>query len=837
MSYKQVQCSFFPTVKSDQPTLTTVYDFLTGNHFREQVEAYRKSHDKTWRTNHIPAITPSSICRGAHAVFISHTRLICIDGDEKDNPHITDWPAEVERLKKSKHVVFAGISSGGKGFFAIIAIAYPEKHTDHFLALEEDYADIGITLDPACRDVNRPRFASINDETTSFWNNEAEPYTRTVEPKKQTQVSYPDADADWKVQSCVEQITAGKIDITAAESDWFDIGCAFANTYGESGRGMYHKVSAYFPQYRPDETDEKYSNILKNKKDHGKTIATFFAFCADHGISYKNQNPVMELPDFLNHVDMENEEMTPELLELTKQRAELLIDKEDGTIKGLRPRVMAGMLMKIKMNRQMADDVIEPETEDIPEGEPEPLMEPNDFLKWYRKAFDSASKTHRDIWKGEGVFKSLHSKKFPVNIYPKAVRDFIACQTVQKDFVAVGILSAIAVAIGKTAKLSISTGREYTTKLNICLIGISGQKKSPALDTAYSAITFHDMEADKAFKAADKQWKADKKAFDDSAEKKGQFQDPKPVDYQIVIDNITMAMIGVVLSRNLDGCVIKKDELRGLFKKMSDTSTDDIEQYIQFSNNNSSTRIQRKGGAGVPEQDTKLDNPHLGVVGTTQPKFLAELFGGQNMDNGMGFRYLYCFPEKKKRQRDIRKDTPADILSGFKDFFAAIFKRRTLKGESGASYEVSPEVWKMYEDWEFANATACEGDDDKMGFWEKYNDRCLRLALVLQVMADSQDPDCFNKHISEGCMRDAMALIDYFIPEAWEVLSLIRGTNMISGPYAVVLNALPATFTTAQAEKIGGKYHRSAGAIKNKLGQWVTAGYLERRGHGVYVKS
>ena len=65
--------------------------------------------------------------------------VICIDIDGKDNPAITDWQAFKLELSKSRFIAYVGLSISGLGVFALIPLADPEQHKQHYAAIEQDF--------------------------------------------------------------------------------------------------------------------------------------------------------------------------------------------------------------------------------------------------------------------------------------------------------------------------------------------------------------------------------------------------------------------------------------------------------------------------------------------------------------------------------------------------------------------------------------------------------------------------------------------------------------------------------------------------------------------------
>lgn len=103
----------------------------------------------------------------------NHSGFIAIDVDGKDNPGHT--PAELKEIISSiKQVSFCGYSASGNGVWGLMRLADTTKHKQHFEALEDVFQRIGVTIDPACKNVNRLRFASydpdpyINENAETF---------------------------------------------------------------------------------------------------------------------------------------------------------------------------------------------------------------------------------------------------------------------------------------------------------------------------------------------------------------------------------------------------------------------------------------------------------------------------------------------------------------------------------------------------------------------------------------------------------------------------------------------------------------------------------------------
>ena len=92
------------------------------------------------------------------------------------------------------------------------------------------------------------------------------------------------------IEDIVSRIESSAIDIAPNYSDWRDLGFALADALGENGRGYYHRLSRFYPNYSTSETDKQFSSCLK-AHGHGITIKTLFHLAKQAGISIASSSP------------------------------------------------------------------------------------------------------------------------------------------------------------------------------------------------------------------------------------------------------------------------------------------------------------------------------------------------------------------------------------------------------------------------------------------------------------------------------------------------------------------------------------------------------------------
>ena len=258
--------------------------FLTSAKYKDKVERIRSIQNKKERNRlkaQLPAVTPSGLfkTKRAAANLVEHSGLIQLDIDGKDNEHL-DMQEVKEILMELPIVAYCGFSVSGAGVFALVPIAQPNRHREHFLALEEDLKnDHNILIDSSCKDVTRLRGYSYDKDY--YMNENALVYEGLVEFKscsatypKKVQIE-PINETD-NFYSALKIISDYCLDITGSNEQWFTILCAIANEYGENGRSSAHLVSQYSELYDSGRCDTDYNRALSTNYSFG--IGTFYYY-------------------------------------------------------------------------------------------------------------------------------------------------------------------------------------------------------------------------------------------------------------------------------------------------------------------------------------------------------------------------------------------------------------------------------------------------------------------------------------------------------------------------------------------------------------------------------
>jgi predicted P-loop ATPase len=205
-----------------------------------------------------------------------HSGFIGIDIDDVD-------PEDVKLTLAGNPYVYAMFTSiSGKGLCVIMRIV-PEKHREAFAGIAAYlYNDYRLIIDPTSVNPSRARFISYDphlflNETASVFKQ----YVKEKAPKKVEQFVFAQND----FEALIQEIQRRGVNICEAYHDWLRCGFALAEKFGEAGRSYFHVVSANSSKYKPADADRQYNNCMKARGAKIATIATFYYYCKQAGLS------------------------------------------------------------------------------------------------------------------------------------------------------------------------------------------------------------------------------------------------------------------------------------------------------------------------------------------------------------------------------------------------------------------------------------------------------------------------------------------------------------------------------------------------------------------------
>ena len=287
MSCLDVQVSFYKNCYDAVSSETIdLNGFLDNDIYKQDVTEIRLKNNPTIVKRMklaLPCVTVSGVFRKRCSTgLLKHSGLLGIDIDANDNPHISSFDELRSRLTQIKNVAYCG-RSVYSGYFAIIPISHPEKHSEHFIALKTYFKTRhSLIIDPHCGNVDRLRTISFDENR--YFNYDAIPFSAvlpSVPRGLSTRIpinTQRSVSSVRQLQDAVLRISKMGLDITGNEYDWWRIGCSIVSVLGEDGRSLFHNVSRYYKngkhRYTAEETDKKYDQCMNSESEC--TIGTFF---------------------------------------------------------------------------------------------------------------------------------------------------------------------------------------------------------------------------------------------------------------------------------------------------------------------------------------------------------------------------------------------------------------------------------------------------------------------------------------------------------------------------------------------------------------------------------
>lgn len=417
--------------------------------------------------------------------------------------------------------------------------------------------------------------------------------------------------------------------------------------------------------------------------------------------------------------------------------------------------------------------------------------------------------------------------KFPFDIFPAPIRNFIGYQTIQHEYLAGAMLGALSTAIGNTVVLEAKDGYFIKPVLYLAIIAPPGASKTPALKVAFKPLEQFDdvlyamyLKQLDEYKLLSAQYEKDKKSTN---------KPEKPAFPQTLIKDSTIEMVIKILSQNKMGCTVLADELSGFLKRMNQyKSGDEVQKWLELWSG-APVLLQR-----ISRDENKVQDPFCTVIGGIQPGVLESLSKEENEHNGFFHRFLFVYPTPQDKIGWVTDDPPLIVKHDFNAYFNELLSVR--KGEKSI-YRLAHEANAMYAEWfDYKNSKYNKSTNEHVkGIIAKYQDYCLRFALLLQVIDDGSTR---RATVTEINMEKAIRLTEYFLGNMQKAVKLLvpeTPVEKLQKPHIDLYNGLGEAFTTKTAVAVGETFGMSPGAVKMFLKRQINK-LFNQTGVGEYSK-
>ena len=436
--------------------------------------------------------------------------------------------------------------------------------------------------------------------------------------------------------------------------------------------------------------------------------------------------------------------------------------------------------------------------------------------------------------------KTTETPSFPLEIFPKAIRDIIEAleeyENYNVDFSSASFLTVFAAAMGNTWSVRFMTGWVSRPIIYMVLVGSPSCGKTPPLQQAVAPLLKLDGEYDMIYCKEMETYRQWERMSAKQREKHSLPEEMKMPQRKchVVVDSTVEALIGA-LRDNPRGVLIYKDEIDSLLSNFNRYNGSD-EGYFLSLFSGTPFKYSRKSN----NEHIFLANPYCSIIGSTQPGRLDEQFGGKRMMNGFSSRFLKVYPEIDKMPSWNDTAMPDSVLEEWERIIRKVVAATPSTDQEGKATSIellfSQEAKLRVIQWkdEVNNKAYAETDSDAVrALCGKLETYLVRFCLVIQIMHCICGESGMDK-IEPGTAELAIRLTEYFRNMESRIAPEIE-TGILDNRFTELLGNLRDSFTTAEAVREALQLGISESSVKRFLRDGGR-GFVKKKSHGCYRK-
>ena len=268
----------------------------------------KKEHDlkRDFKKRNFPAVSfGGEFSERANDKLVRSSNLVCLDFDHIGTGEQVEEVKQRISQEAELDPVLLFISPSGDGLKVVVNIRQEIRDDSDFKGVFKSLRRfcqerLNLNPDEARKDISGLCYlpydenAILNQAGAGFdvekWKPvEAPRQAPSVGPQRPIRTTSSEEPDDFtRALIAVEDIESSGIDITSDRNQWMRIGFALA-TLGEDGRSLFHRVSRFYPQYNPTETDKQFDSFIRSGGD-GVRLESLFAIAKEHGVSLRSSN-------------------------------------------------------------------------------------------------------------------------------------------------------------------------------------------------------------------------------------------------------------------------------------------------------------------------------------------------------------------------------------------------------------------------------------------------------------------------------------------------------------------------------------------------------------------
>lgn len=436
--------------------------------------------------------------------------------------------------------------------------------------------------------------------------------------------------------------------------------------------------------------------------------------------------------------------------------------------------------------------------------------------------------------------KTTETPSFPLEIFPKAIRDIIEAleeyENYNVDFTSASFLTVFAAAMGNTWSVRFMTGWVSRPIIYMVLVGSPSCGKTPPLQQAVAPLLKLDGEYDMIYCKEMETYRRWERMSAKQREKHSLPEEMKMPQRKchVVVDSTVEALIGA-LRDNPRGVLIYKDEIDSLLSNFNRYNSSD-EGYFLSLFSGTPFKYSRKSN----NEHIFLANPYCSIIGTTQPGRLGEQFGGKRMMNGFSSRFLKVYPEIDKMPSWNDTAMPDGVLEEWERIIRKVVAATPSTDQEGKATSIellfTQEAKLRVIQWkdEVNNKVYAETDSDAVrALCGKLETYLVRFCLVIQIMHGICGESGMDE-IEPRTAELAIRLTEYFRNMESRIAPEIE-TGILDNRFTELLGNLRDSFTTAEAVREALQLGISESSVKRFLRDGGR-GFVKKKSHGCYRK-
>ena len=409
---------------------------------------------------------------------------------------------------------------------------------------------------------------------------------------------------------------------------------------------------------------------------------------------------------------------------------------------------------------------------------------------------DTQNSSKIDIIDLENDFLKLNRKSvnpFPVDVFPKKLQEIIfeASDKYQfsLDYLGAGMLSAASTAIGISHKVEVKNGWKEKANLFTVIVGRPGDSKSHALNFCFKPLH---IKENQFFLEYENQLLEYEKSLNDITENKNKLE--KPILKKFLISDFTPEALILVHSNNKRSLCIYVDELKGWLSNFNRyNNSGEAETYLSFWTGTQVTTDRASG------KSLRLEDPFIGVIGSTQIAVLKEFAKGGRSSNGFIDRLLFVYPETQKTLKWNINKIDNIHLENYYTIISNLIELENNKDDKSVLIPIEKKAKLHLFDWQ-NNRPENYLFDYERSIDIKLQQYVIRFALILQLIHHVVD-DKPKKQIELFAIKGGIQLFEYFYHNAIRVRHEITKKNYLDTLTELqkdILEDLPNTFSTRE---------------------------------------